>query len=81
MQDDDNPHMRYVGFKQSKRAIEEGKAIRAYVAEDCEKSLSDVILALCQKHGVAVELVPTMAQLGKDCGIDVGSAVAVIANA
>ncbi len=78
MQDDGKPQNRFVGFKQSKRAIEEGVAVKAFVAQDCSEDISTQILDLCKKHGVEIELVPTMEQLGSQCGIDVGSAVAVI---
>lgn len=69
---------KFIGFKQSKRAIEEGNAVKAFVAEDCSEDLRQTIKDLCQAHDVEIEYVPTMKQLGSECGIDVGSAVVTI---
>lgn len=71
-------HSKFIGFKQSKRAIEEGNAIKAFVAEDCSEELRQTLNDLCEKHNVEIEYVPTMKQLGDESGIDVGSAVVTI---
>ncbi|MCK9479578.1 MAG: ribosomal L7Ae/L30e/S12e/Gadd45 family protein [Firmicutes bacterium] len=69
---------KFVGFKQSKRAIESGNATKAFIAEDCAFEMRQSLELLCKKHNVSVEFVPTMQQLGAQCGISVGAAVAVI---
>lgn len=69
---------RYVGIKQSKRAIESGRAVKAFIAEDCADDIRQGLELLCQNNNVPIEYVPTMKQLGAECGIDVGSAIAVM---
>jgi large subunit ribosomal protein L7A len=69
---------RLVGLKQSKRAIQEGKALKAFIAEDSAETIRQTVADLCEKHGVAVEYAASMKQLGEACGIDVGSSVVVI---
>lgn len=71
-------HSKFIGLKQSRRAIEEGKAVKAFIAEDSAEDIRHDITELCNKHNVEIEYVPTMEQLGNECGIDVGSAVVVI---
>ena len=73
-------HNKYIGFKQSKRAIEAGVAVKAFVAEDCSANIYQTIVDLCRKHNIEIEYVPTMKQLGSECEIDVGSAVVVLTN-
>ena len=67
-----------VGLKQSRRAVAEGKAVRAYLAEDADPHITDTIEALCGEHSVPVEWVAGMRELGAACGISVGAAVAVL---
>ena len=43
---------RAIGLKQSQRAVKEGKALGAWVAEDAEPHVIRPFLALCQQHGV-----------------------------
>ena len=66
-----------VGLKQSVRAIESGVAKKVFLAKDCAPHIYSEILNNCNDK-VPVELVSTMSELGKACGIDVGAAVAVI---
>ena len=68
---------RAIGLKQSQRAVKEGKALGAWVAEDAEPHVIRPFLALCQQNGVPVHPVASMGELGAACGIDVGAAVAV----
>lgn len=67
-----------VGLKQSTRAVNEQKAIAAFVARDAQDGVKNPFVALCEKKGVPVEWVDTMVHLGKVCGIDLGAAVAVL---
>jgi large subunit ribosomal protein L7A len=66
-----------VGLKQSLRAIRDGRALEVYLAEDAQQSVRAPILQLCGQMGLIPTQVPTMARLGKACGISVGAAVAV----
>lgn len=67
-----------VGWKQSRRALDEGLAKKVFLAEDAEPRIQDEILSCCEKAGVEVFRVPTMKELGKACGIQVGAAVATL---
>ena len=69
---------RVVGFKQSRRAIAQGLAARAYLACDAEPARADALAESCAQQGVPVEREYTMAQLGAACRISVGAAVAVL---
>ena len=73
-----DPNSRFVGFKQSKRAIENGDASCAYIAEDCEPLMRQSLETLCRNQNVKIEYLPTMKQLGTECGIEVDAAVDVI---
>ena len=69
---------RYVGLKQSRRAIEEGIVVKAFIAEDSDDGLRNELLMLCSDRDIPIENVPTMKQLGAECGIDKGASIAVI---
>lgn len=66
-----------VGVKQSKKVIRDGGAAAVFVAGDAEARIIRPILALCQELEVEVTEVPTMQELGRAAGIDVGAAVVV----
>lgn len=67
-----------VGLKQSVRALEDGSAVKAFVAEDAAPDLAHKLDALCRRAGVEVVPVPSMKELGSACGIDVGASVVVL---
>ena len=67
-----------VGLKQTRRAIEEGEARKVYVACDAESRLREPLILLCKTTGVPSEVHWTMKELGKACGIAVGTAAAAI---
>ena len=67
-----------VGLKQTRRAIEEGRAAKAFVACDAESRLREPLMLLCKTSGVPSEVHWTMKELGKACGIAVGTAAAAI---
>lgn len=67
-----------IGTKQTMRMVELGQAEEVYVAQDAEQHLITRIVQLCNKHSVKVTYVETMKELGRACGIEVGSAMAVI---
>ncbi|NLT40298.1 MAG: 50S ribosomal protein L7ae-like protein [Clostridiales bacterium] len=68
---------RVVGLKQSLRAIRDGLAAEVYLADDAQQSVRTPVLNLCAEKGIEPVHVPTMASLGKACGISVGASVAV----
>lgn len=67
-----------VGFKQTQRALEKGLVRRVYIAKDAETHVLRPVLEWCHSHNVELIEVPTMKELGKACGIEVGTAVAAI---
>ena len=67
-----------VGLKQVRRAVTEGRVNLVFLACDADPRLTESLEALCNEHSVSVVWDYTMAQLGKACGIAVGSAVAVL---
>ena len=69
---------RVVGAKQTRRAIDDGRAALVFLAQDADPALTGPVEALCCEKGVPVEKVAQMKQLGSACGIAVGSAVAAL---
>ena len=73
-----NTKEKIVGIKQLRKALNEGRARKVFAAEDADPKLTGPILDQCADGAVAVERVPTMAELGRACGIEVGAAVAAL---
>ena len=69
---------RVVGVKQSRRAIVQGQAAKAFLACDADPALVEALVKSCEETGVPVDRGHTMAQLGAACRIGVGAAVAVL---
>ena len=67
-----------VGAKQAKRALNDGRARKVFVAGDADPRVTQPLAQLAVDKRVPVELVPTMKELGAACGIAVGSGVAVL---
>lgn len=67
-----------VGAKQVKRALESGRAVTVYLADDADPRVTEPIAAVCTEKGVTAESGFSMKELGKACGIAVGAAVAAI---
>ena len=67
-----------VGIKQTRRAIAEGNATAVYLANDADPKLTEPLRAMCLLSGIAVENENTMSELGKRCGIAVGTAACAV---
>lgn len=65
-----------VGAKQVRRALESGRALTVFLADDADPKVTGPISEACAEKGVEAETVPSMKELGKACGISVGAAVA-----
>lgn len=65
-----------VGVRQTRRAIEGGRALKAFLAVDADPRVTDPIARLCEEQNVSVERDVSMKELGKLCGVSVGTAVA-----
>ena len=67
-----------IGTKQTMKAVEKGTAKVVYLASDAETRITQPLLNLCREKNIEVVMVDTMRNLGRACGIDVGSASAAI---
>ena len=67
-----------VGLKQTVRSVEEDMVVKVFLARDVSSDIYNKIVTLCSVHGVEVEYVDTMRELGDICDIDVRAAVAAI---
>ena len=67
-----------VGLKQTKKAIAAGKAAMVYLAKDADPKLTEPLCAMCQLANIEVVNDHTMAELGKVCGIAVGTAACAV---
>ena len=67
-----------VGAKQTRRALNEGRAIRVYFAGDADPALWEPIVELCEEKGIPVAEVTSMKELGHACSISVSAAVATL---
>lgn len=72
---------RIVGMKQVLRALEMDTISAVYLADDAETRIRERIEAACAAHAVPVRHVPSMRELGRTCGIDVGAACAGVVRA
>lgn len=69
-----------VGAKQTKRALNDGRALRVYYAADADPILWEPIIALCESKGVPTTEAAGMKELGAACSIAVGAAVAALVS-
>ena len=65
-----------VGAKQLRKALENDRAVFVYLAEDADPAITAALEQQCQVHNVPYAWIPTMGELGRACGIDVGAAAA-----
>ena len=67
---------RVVGVKQVRRALSAGRAKRLYLARDADPQLTLTLAEQAREQGVETLWLGSMRELGRDCGIAVGAAVA-----
>lgn len=67
-----------VGSKQTRLAVEKGRAEKVFVAQDADPKLIQPIVNQCRVRGVPLVMVASMRELGKACGIQVGAAAATM---
>lgn len=67
-----------VGVKQTRRALNDGRAKTVFLAQDADPALTEPLAELAGSKNVPVIWTEHMKELGKACGIAVGSAVAAI---
>jgi len=69
---------RTVGTKQTLKAIKQETPKLVLIADDADPQVVRPILELCRERNLKVIRVPTMAELGRCCGIEVGAATASV---
>ena len=69
-------HRMVVGAKQLRKALERGHASRVYLAGNADPAITEPIEQMCRKYHIECAWVPSMLDLGKACGIEVGAAAA-----
>lgn len=67
-----------VGVKQTLRVINNGKAQKVFLAADADHHVTDSLKQACSEKQVECLTVPSMLELGKNCGIQVGAAAAAL---
>lgn len=72
------PGQKVIGTKQTLRAVKNGRAGVVYIAKDAEERVTSDIRRLAQENSVQIINVPTMKDLGKAFGIEVGAATAAL---
>lgn len=69
---------RLVGIKQCTKAVKEGLAEVAYLANGVAPDIAEPFRKLCEACGVTLIPVATKKELGELCHIDVEASVAVV---
>ena len=67
-----------VGLKQTRRAIASGKVTKVFLAKDADPKLTEPLRAMCDLAQIAVVDTCAMSELGKGCGIAVGTAACAV---
>ena len=63
-----------------KKAVEAGRARYVFLAENADPAVIEPIVLLCRSKEVQTAWVPSMAVLGRACGIEVGAAAAAVVD-
>ena len=69
-----------VGSKQLKKAVRAGRARYVFLAENADPAVTEPLEALCTANHIQTTWVPSMAELGRVCGIEVGAAAAAVVD-
>ena len=65
-----------VGAKQLRKALTTGRAQQVFLARNADPAITEPLEVLCLENHVDYVWVPSMVDLGKACGIEVGAAAA-----
>ena len=65
-----------VGSKQLRKAVNAGRARCVFLAENADPAVTEPLEVLCADKQIPITWIPTMADLGRACGIEVGAAAA-----
>ena len=69
-----------VGAKQLKKAVKAGRVRYVFLAENADPAVTEPLADLCGEHHIPITWVPSMAELGHACGIEVGAAAAAVVD-
>ncbi|NMA00975.1 MAG: 50S ribosomal protein L7ae-like protein [Clostridia bacterium] len=67
-----------IGAKQTAKALQKEQVKVLYIAKDAETKVIDPLEQEAKSRGVQIVRVPTMKELGRAFGIEVGAAAAAI---
>ncbi|MGY0373533.1 ribosomal L7Ae/L30e/S12e/Gadd45 family protein [Clostridium sp. JNZ J1-5] len=67
-----------IGLKQTIKSIKNGQGKCLYIAKDADAKLISPVIQLAKERSLQVTYIETMKELGALCGIEVGSAVALV---
>ena len=67
-----------VGAKQLRKALQNRQAKSVFLAENADPAITVPFADMCRDAQVEFTWVPTMKELGRACGIDVGAAAAAV---
>lgn len=67
-----------IGIKQVTKAVEKDLASIVYVAQDADIRVTQPLKELCSRKKVNLEVVPSKADLGKACAIEVSAAAVAV---
>lgn len=70
--------LKVVGVKQVQKAAQKGQVATVYMADDAEPHVLRTLRQLCEERQIPVVRIPTMLELGKAAGIQVGSATVAV---
>ena len=69
-----------VGAKQLKKAVKAGRAKYVFLAENADPAVTEPLEHLCTANHIQITWVPSMTELGRSCGIEVGAAAAAVVD-
>ena len=69
-------HKMVVGAKQMRKALCSGRATWVILAKNADPAITEPLEQLCRQYHISCAWVPSMQDLGKACGIEVGTAAA-----
>lgn len=67
-----------VGSKQLRKALAGGRVRFVFLAKNADPAITEPLAEMCGKENIQITWVPTMAELGRVCGIEVGAAAAAV---
>ena len=69
-----------VGAKQMKKAVKAGRVRYVFLAENADPAVTEPLAELCAANHIQITWVPSMTELGRSCGIEVGAAAAAVVD-